>query len=166
MRETKHRRVKQLVVVLLAVFLIAIALLLLNIWDSSQDIYQSQSDNQTVVYQNTEYVLRPNVESFLFMMIKLASVWVFSFIHCRHMRDPFNLFGNSWAHSHKIFLNSFSWIFSSPFSVSFYIFPGMSMIKTLYVLYFILPLTHFSIFCFYFWKISSVLSSSTSLVEF
>ena len=106
------------------------------------------------------------VESFLFMMIKLASVWVFSFIHCRHMRDPFNLFGNSWAHSHKIFLNSFSWIFSSPFSVSFYIFPGMSMIKTLYVLYFILPLTHFSIFCFYFWKISSVLSSSTSLVEF
>ena len=67
MRETKHRRVKQLVVVLLAVFLIAIALLLLNIWDSSQDIYQSQSDNQAVVYQNTEYVLRPNVESFLFI---------------------------------------------------------------------------------------------------
>lgn len=81
------------------------------------------------------------VESFLFMMIKFASVWVFSFIHCRHMRDPFNLFGNSWAHSHEIFLNSFSWIFPSPFSVSFYIFPGMSMIKTLYVLYFILT-TH------------------------
>ena len=47
------------------------------------------------------------VDSFLFLMIKFASVYVFSFIHCRHMRGPFNLFGNSWVSFPGNFLKFF-----------------------------------------------------------
>lgn len=74
-------------------------------------------------------------------------MYVFSFIHCRHLRGPFNSFGNSWAsfpgNFRKLSLGCFPLLF-------LFYFSGMSIIEALYVLYFILPLTHFSIFLFLF----------------
>ena len=69
MRKTKQRRLKQLAIVLLAVFLVAIALGLISVWENNQDYFPTQTDNDTVIYQNQAYALKDNVESFLLIGI-------------------------------------------------------------------------------------------------
>lgn len=50
---------------LTAVFLIATALLLIQIWDRQQGLFPSRDQNDAVTYNGREYVLRDNVETFL-----------------------------------------------------------------------------------------------------
>ena len=69
MGKTKQRRLKQLAILLLGVFLVAIALVLLNVWESKQDDYPSQTDDQTLIYQSKAYALKDNVETFLLIGI-------------------------------------------------------------------------------------------------
>ena len=69
MGKTKHRRLKKIAILLAAVFLVAIALVLLNVWEKDQDNYPSQIGNNTVIYQNKSYALKDDVESFLLIGI-------------------------------------------------------------------------------------------------
>ncbi len=66
--DNKRRYLKYGIIVLSVVFLISIVLLLLDIWDNNRGLFPSQDmEDENLVYNGEEYVLRENIETFLVM---------------------------------------------------------------------------------------------------
>lgn len=66
--DNKRRYLKYGIIVLSVVFLISVVLLLLDIWDNNRGLFPSQDmEDENLVYNGEEYVLRENIETFLVM---------------------------------------------------------------------------------------------------
>lgn len=66
--DNKRRYLKYGIIVLSVVFLISVVLLLLDIWDNNRGLFPSQDmEDENLVYNGGEYVLRENIETFLVM---------------------------------------------------------------------------------------------------
>lgn len=64
--DNKRRYLKYGIIVLSVVFLISVVLLLLDIWDNNRGLFPSQDmEDENLVYNGEEYVLRENIETFL-----------------------------------------------------------------------------------------------------
>lgn len=65
-RSAKKKRIKYSILALAIVFFVAVAFLILNLWDKNQGRFPWQSEEEkTIVYNGEEYVFSKNVSTFL-----------------------------------------------------------------------------------------------------
>ena len=66
--DNKRRYLKYGIIVLSVVFLVSVALLVLNVWDKGRGVFQGQEMvDETLTYNGEEYELKDNIETFLIL---------------------------------------------------------------------------------------------------